>query len=185
MLKECGSWSSKKRRLLSEAAPHVSDPLVEHEAQRQRHRRQLETLLAQGVMGPDFVDRRTCACVALRAFGHQYKSLPSTLLGLACQTLLLTKAGLVAALNAPDVLTQDLRDAGRYSAPTAYVFRALYTRPDGLSRSDLLTLCRPAIGGTADLDVALLPLVQTRIVRATRREGKTRGGVRWYQVVRV
>lgn len=163
----------------------MSDPLAQREAQRQGHRRQLEALLTQYAIRADFVELRTRAAIALRAYTQQYKGLPSTLRALACEKLLLTDEGLRETMNAPDVLTYHLRTTGRYSGPTAYVFRTLHKRPEGLSRSDLLALCRPAIGGTADLDVALLPLVRTRIVRATRREGKTRRGVRWYRVVRV
>ncbi len=161
------------------------DRLVQRETHRQIRRHQLEELLRQCAMRPDWAELRTLVCIALRAFTQQYDGLPSTLRALACQKLLFTEAGLQAAMNAPEVLTRDLRDTGGYSAPTAAVFCALYTRAHGLSRTDLLARCRPAIGGTADLDVALLPLVQTQIVRATRREGKTRRGVRWYQVVRV
>ena len=159
--------------------------LDQREAQRQHHRRHIETLLARSDIRPDLAELRHIVCRVLREFTLKYDGLPSTLRALACEKLVLTEKDLLDAMNAPEVLTVELEMTGRYSAPTAYVFRALYTRPEGLSRSDLLTLCRPAIGGTADLDVALLPLVQTRIVRATRREGKTRRGVRWYQVVRV
>lgn len=156
---------------------------IKCEDQRQAHRRALEELLTQGTMGPDLAERRVLAGIALRAFSHQYDGLPRTLRTVACQTLMLTEAGLVEAMNSPAVLTRGLQETGRFSASTAYVFRALYTRPVGLSRRDLLALCRPAIGGTVDLDVALVPLLAGRIVRCQRRmefRGHRKG---WYQVV--
>lgn len=164
----------------------MSDPLAQREARRQTHRQQLEALLAQCAIRPDLAELRTLMCTALRAFTQQYDGLPSTLRALACQKLVLTKTGLVKAMNAPDVLTNGLRDSGRYSETTAYVFRALYKRPEGLSRTELGSLCRPAIGGTVDLDVALLPLLEARIVKTEwRRESVYVPRRRWYQVVRV
>lgn len=169
-------------------ADTMTDTLVQcikREDQRQTHRRQLEGLLMDGSIRPDLAELRLRVGIALRAFTQYYDGLPRTLRALACQKLMLTETGLVEAMNAPDVLTRGLQETGRFSSSTAYVFRALYNRPEGLSRTALLNLCRPAIGGTADLDVALAPLLEARIVKHRRLRECGAPGRRWYQVVRV